>query len=358
MDGVRKIFVTGATGFIGSRLVRALVARGHRVRALTRRPNPGPPPGGSPAEDPLKHEAVELVLGDVTDRDSLGRAVEGCSHVFHLAAYAQSWACDPRKFCTMNVEAMHNVFDAAQEAGVERIVWTSTISTFGQPPAGQVGDENSSCELADCHTEYSRTKTTAQREAIQRAKQGLPVVIVNPARVFGPGHLTEANSLVRLFDMYDRGRMPFLPNRGVNIGNYVFVDDVVEGHILAAERGRMGECYILGGENVAMRELFRAIDRLSGRRHFQLPMYKVAPLVFAYFHQKRADWFNIYPTITPGWVRTYLSDRPFSSAKAQRELGYSPRPLAEAIRITYEWILQLRRQLGRTDLPFASQPKP
>ena len=350
MEKVRSVFVTGGTGFIGCRLIQALLQQGHTVRALTRRPNPAPPPVISAGENPLVHPNVELVVGDITDRESLRRGMQGCSHVYHLAAYARNWARDPKTFDTMNVLGMHNVLDVADECRVERIVWTSTIATCGTPAPGQIGDEATLLDPEHCPTEYARSKALAQRDAIRRARRGLPVVIVNPTRVYGPGHLSESNSLVRLLDLYDRGRMPFLPNRGVNVGNYVYVDDVVQGHLLAMEHGRIGELYILGGENVPLRFLFQQIDQLSGRRHFQIPLYTIAPMVFAHLQQKLADWFHIYPQITPGWVRLYLSDRPFSSEKAERELGYQPRSVTEGVRLTYEWILRLR-QVPAPDAP-------
>jgi len=169
------------------------------------------------------------------------------------------------------------------------------------------------------------------------------VVIVNPTRVYGPGHLTEGNAMSILIDDYDRGREPVLLNRGVNVGNYVLVDDVVQGHLLAMERGRVGERYILGGENASLREVFRTIDRVSGRRHFQLPLLGVGPMVYAYFLQKRAEWFGVYPRITPGWVRTFIVDWAYSCDKARHELGYDPTPLEPGIRMTYEWLLRLRK---------------
>jgi nucleoside-diphosphate-sugar epimerase len=168
-------------------------------------------------------------------------------------------------------------------------------------------------------------------------------VIVNPTRVFGPGYLTEGNSLTRLIDQYDRGRAPILPNLGRSVGNWVFVDDVVRGLILAMEKGRVGQKYILGGENASLKEFFRAIDRVTGRRHFQLPVLRLAPTAFAYFEKWRADWFGIYPRITPGWVRTFFADWPCSCQKAQRELGYQITPLDEGLRITCDWLQHVRK---------------
>lgn len=339
-----KSFVTGATGFIGTRLVQALVERGSAVRALSRRANPPPPPGfGRKDGGPLRHPQVELVRGDVTDPHSLLRGMEGCSHVFHLAAYARNWARDPSAYFDANVRAVHNVFDAAVRHGVRRVVWTSTIMTFGPTAPGAVGDEQMARHSDRYLTDYERTKSIAEQQALERAEDGFPVVIVNPTRVYGPGHLTEGNAVSKLIDAYDRGKVPVLPNRGINLGNYVLVDDVVRGHLLAMEKGRVGQRYILGGENVSLKDFFRTIDRVSGKRHFQVPLWKAAPLLFAYLQQKRAQWFNVYPTITPGWVRTFLLDWAFSSDKARSELGYRPVSLEEGIRITYQWLLEVRR---------------
>ena len=341
-----KIFVTGGTGFIGTRLVQALIDRGHAVRALSRRDSPDPPPGFGWEESggPLRHDRVELVRGDVTDRDSLRRAMEGCTHVFHLAAYAKNWARDPQTYFELNVQGMRNVFDAAEELRAQRVVWTSTIMTLGPTPPGVVGNEDVPRTTVRCYTQYEKTKVAAEKEALQRAAEGFPAVIVNPTRVYGPGHLTEGNSLSTLIDDYDRGKVPILLNRGVNVGNYVLVDDVAEGHVLAMEKGRVGQRYILGGENASLKEFFRTIDRVSGKRHLQIPLLRAGPLLFAYFQQKRAEWLGVYPQITPGWVKTFLVDWAHSSGKARRELGYRPTPLDEGIRITYEWLQRVREE--------------
>ena len=343
-----KIFVTGATGFIGERLVQKLVERRCRVRALTRRAMlPSPPGFDAKSAGPWHRDAVELIRGDIADLDSLRRGMEGCDRVFHLAAYAKNWAPDRRTFFQMNVEGMRNVFSAAKEMGVKRVVWTSTCVTLGPTPPGTTGDENMPRSTPRYFTEYEETKSIAEKEALHMAAEGFPVVIVNPTRVFGPGNLTEGNSATRLIDEYDSGRLPFLLNRGRNVGNWVLVDDVVEGHLLAMERGRLGERYLLGGENASLRDFFRGIDAVSGKRHFQLPLLVVTPLVFACILERRAKWFGVHPTITPGWVRTFSVDWVYSTAKAERELGYRPTPLLEGLRITYQWLLRVRQGQGR-----------
>jgi len=287
---------------------------------------------------------VELVQGDITDPKSLLQGIQGCQRVFHLAAYAKNWAANRDTFFQMNVQGMRNVFEAVRAHGAERVVWTSSIVTLGPTRAGEVADESTPRKTDQFFNEYEKTKWTAEQEAVQQAADGLPVVIVNPTRVYGPGHLTEGNSLARLIDDYDRGRVPVLLNRGINVGNYVLVDDVVSGHLLAMEKGRVGERYILGGDNVTLKEFFRTIDRVSGRRHFQLPMLHIAPLIFATILQKRAEWFGVYPTITPGWVRMFLADWAHSPEKAKRELGYEPTSLEEGLRITYEWLVKTRKE--------------
>ena len=345
MVGQGKVFVTGATGFIGSHLVDALARQGWCVRALSRRERVDRPPGLARDEPaPLERELVEVVRGDITDPDSLLRGMEDCDRVFHLAAYAKNWAADATTYRRLNIEGMHNVFRAARRQGVERIVWTSSIVTLGPTPPGVVGDESMPRATDRYLTKYEETKSIAEVEAGQWAADGLPVVIVNPTRVYGPGYLTEGNALARLIDDYDRGRVPVLLNRGVNVGNYVLVNDVVQGHMLAMQRGRVGERYILGGENVSLKEFFGTIDRVSGKRHLQIPVLSLTPMVFAHLQKMRAEWFGVYPTITPGWVRTFLVDWAFCCDKAVRELGYRPTRLEDGIRITYRWLQRLREE--------------
>jgi farnesol dehydrogenase len=337
-----KTFVTGATGFIGTILVTKLLERGEKVRALSRC-DPSAPPGsrdGRPWTDPN----VEIVRGDITDRASLDRAMKGCRRVYHLAAYAKNWSPNPQTFYEMNVEGMRNVFDVAAAHRIERVVWTSTCVTFGPSQRDGFVDEATPRLTDHYYTEYEETKTIAEREAMARAASGFPVVIVNPTRVYGPGHLTEGNAVARLIDDYDRGKVPFLLNFGRNVGNWVFVDDVAEGHILAMQRGRIGHRYLLGGENASLKAFFRTVDAVSGKRHIQIPLKTVLPLLFAWFQKQRAYRTGVYPRITPGWVRTFARDWAVCCDKATRELGYTPTPLREGVRLTYAWLEQLRRE--------------
>lgn len=335
MTQATSIFVTGATGFIGTKLVNQLVQRGNAVHALTR---------AASNRQGLEHQNIRLVEGNILDRDSLKRGMESCTEVFHLAAYAKNWSKDKRAYFEQNVDGMVNVFEAAKSVGVRRIVFTSTIVTFGPTPPGVVGNETMPRITGHFYTEYEESKTVAEKEALRMAAAGYPVVIVNPTRVYGPGKLTEGNSVSLMIDMYDRGKVPVLLNGGTDIGNYVFVDDLVQGHILAMEKGRIGERYILGGENVGLKRFFELVDEVSRKRHFQFVLPPALGMAYGRMEQKKAEWFGLYPQITPGWVETYLQDWAYSSAKAEVELAYKITPLKEGIRMTYEWILQRRKK--------------
>jgi len=335
MTDTNTIFVTGATGFIGTKLVNALLAKGHSVHALSR---------AASNREGLMHERVRLVQGDLLDRDSLRKGMEGCSQVFHLAAYAKNWSRDPSVFFRQNVDGMTNVLDAARDAGIKRVVFTSTIVVFGPRPAGVIGDESMPRITPKYFTEYEESKAVAERKALEYVKKGHPIVIVNPTRVYGPGKLTEGNSVSLMIDMYDRGKVPVLLNNGVNVGNYVLVDDLVRGHILAMERGKIGERYILGGENASLKRIFELVDEASGKKHFQFSLPPSIAMLYGSLEKKRAEWLRMYPQITPGWVETFLQDWAYTCAKAERELGYTITPLKDGIRLTYDWLMTLRKK--------------
>jgi len=330
-----KIFVTGATGFIGTKLVNELVRQGHVVHALTR---------SASNLDGLQHECIKCVQGDILDPGSLEKGMEGCTHVFHLAAYAKNWSKNPRVFYDHNVTGMLNVFEAAKKTGIQRVVWTSTIVTFGPTQPGTVGDETQTRITDRYYTEYEETKSIAERKALDLAAGGFPLVLVNPTRVYGPGKMTEGNSVSLMIDQYDRGLLPILLHRGINVGNYVFVDDLVRGHILAMERGRIGDRYILGGENASLKHFYELIDEVSGRHHLQFNLPPGAAMFYGRTLKFLAETFGMYPQITSGWVETFLQEWAFSCAKAERELGYTITPLKEGIRQTYIWILQQRAE--------------
>jgi nucleoside-diphosphate-sugar epimerase len=342
-EDLATVLVTGATGFIGERLVRRLSRAGHTVRAFGRRSFAAPPGVAHEAGMP---GAIRVFAGDVTDAATLKPAMDGCQAVYHLAGHARNWAPDPAIYQRVNVDGLANVLECARACGVKRLVWTSTMMTLGPSPRGVLIDESTS-PVQGPFTHYDRSKVAAEALAARYAVGGLSVVTVNPTRVFGPGHLSEGNALSLLVDQYDRGRAPILFNRGRNVANYVFVDDVVEGLLLAMQRGRSGERYLLGGENLSLREFLDLVDKVSGVRHFRIPVRRAGAMAFAYLQLARARLFGAYPRITPPWVRVFLADWVCSCEKARRELGYCPRPVEECLRITYQWLVRMRAEHAR-----------
>lgn len=316
------ILVTGATGFIGRYLVSDLVAAGRAVRILARRPE-------LLGEDLLRR--VEVHRGDIRDADALTRAVRGARTVLHLAACARAWSRDPHEFAAVNVDAVETLLDVAYEARVERLVHVSTVLTLpphiGAPVRGS----------ARAPTPYEESKLAGERLVESYAAQGRHAVIVHPTRVYGPGPLHDANALTKIIALYLAGRFRIRLADGDVLGNYVHAADVAAGIALAAERGRSGHHYMLGGENASFRRFLELVGELTGvrRRVFALP--GAAALVAA-----RAalawTWLGGAAPITPGWVRIFLEDRRVDVAPTCVELGYRPRPLRRGLTETIAWL--------------------
>lgn len=322
-----SILITGATGFIGRHLVRALTDRGENVHVLCRQ---------TADITHLKHPNIEIFHGDILDRESIACAVSGCDRIFHLAAYARNWARNPQTFTQANVGGLQNVLDAAIRARVKRVVFTSTSLTIG--PSNGVPATESMKQLTPAFADYDRSKRLAEEEVGRYVQNGLDVVVVNPTRVFGPGLLNEGNSATRMIQWYLDGKWRIILGDGGLVGNYAFVHDVVQGELLAMERGRAGERYVLGGANASFDELFEMISEISGCRYRLFHVPGSLALIVSHAEQLRARWFNHYPLITPGWVRIFLADWAYSTAKAENELGYRVTPLREALTTTIRWL--------------------
>jgi farnesol dehydrogenase len=323
-----KYFITGITGFIGSNLARYLLAGGHQVNALVRNPEDT----GS-----LNHPNLHLFKGDLQNKWVLFDGMEDCDVVFHLAAYAKPWSKDPATFHKINVEGTVNVFEAAKKTGVGKVVFTSSAATMS-PSKGNFPTDESTPRHEPFFNEYEATKSEAESIAENFAAGGLQVVIVNPSRVYGPGPITPSNSVTRMICGYCRGTWKIIPGDGKKIGNYVFIDDVINGYMLAADKGRSGERYILGGENLSFDDLFSTIGKVSGIHHKMIHL----PLFVMHCAARFMEWQNkitgIPPAITTSWVVKYLHDWSMSSAKAERELGYHITSLEEGVRKTIEWL--------------------
>ncbi len=331
-----KALVTGATGFIGRHLVERLANKGVTVRVLCRR---------TADVSSFKRREIEICWGDVLDGSTVEAAVRGCDQVFHLAAFAQGWAKDPQAFFETNVGGLQNVLSAAQRASVEKVVYTSSSVTLG--PSNGTPAAESSPRSQEFFTDYEHSKSVAEQEALSYVRSGLNVVIVCPTRVFGPGVLSVANSVTKMVQQYLKGKWRFILGDGNGIGNYVYVEDVVDGHLLAMEKGRAGERYLLGGENASYDEFFEIVAEVSGRRYklFHVPMSLA--LLTSEIEEFRGKHFKHHPLITPGWVRTFIADWAFSTEKAQSELGCKITPLREALAMTIKWLQQLKGNNGR-----------
>lgn len=328
-------FVTGGTGFIGRKLVEALLLRGEKVHLLCRQQSD---------LRGLRREGIEIFCGDVTDKKSIKPAMRGCQKVFHLAAYAHNWAPDSSVYFRANVEGFRNVAEIALEKKVGKIVFTSTSMTFG-PTNGQVGTEKMSRKKNVFFTDYERTKYLAEMEGDRLLEKGLPLVVVNPTRVFGPGKMTEGNSVTRMIELHLRGRFPTILGNGQEVGNYVYIDDVVDGHIKAMEKGQIGQRYILGGENSTLSHFFSLLSRFSGRKPPRIHVPPNLARLIAKLEESKAVLLGRYPLITQGWVETFLRDWAFSNEKAVRELGYRFRGLKQGIKLTCDWLRE--NKLGR-----------
>jgi dihydroflavonol-4-reductase len=320
------ILITGATGFVGSAVLRRLLAAGHRVRALAR-------PGGDRRN--LEGLAVEIAEGDLLEPTTLKPALAGCRALFHVAADYRLWAPDPGPMFRANVDGTRMLMLAARDAGVERIVYTSSVAALGVLPGDAAGDEETPVTFADMVGAYKQSKFLAEGEVRKLvADERLPVVIVNPSTPVGPRDI-KPTPTGRLIVEAATGRMPAFVDTGLNI---VHVDDVAEGHLLAFDKGKVGERYVLGGENMPLKAILAAVAGAVGRRapRLKVPHGLILPIAYAAEAWTRMTGGG-QPFATVDGVRMARKKMYFSHAKAARELGYSPRPAVQALADAVRW---------------------
>ncbi len=321
------VMVTGATGFVGLALCQRLVEGGDRVRAFVR---------DAGRADSLRQAGIRVHLGTLDDGEALRRAMDGCERVFHLAALAAVWAPDPDAFRRVNVVGTREVLASARSAGVARVVHTSTAAVLGPASNGPVDEDT--VRTTPFFSPYERTKAEAEAEVRAFCDEGGDAVVVSPTRVYGPTPRRPLPPMNRLVHAYRAGWWRFLPGDGSAIGNYVDVADVVEGHCLAADRGRRGERYLLGGQDVSFADLFAVLGRVTGMPHWLVPVPRVALMGGARAATTLAAATGRSPLLTPGWVHRFLLDWAMTSAKAERELGYRPRALEAGLARTIAWL--------------------
>lgn len=322
------ILVTGASGFVGSAVARRLLEGGHQVRVLVR---------SSSSRTNLGDPRLDIVEGDLRDAASIARAMSGISDVFHVAADYRLWARDPGEIVRTNVEGTRAVMHAALAAGVARIVYTSSVATLSPLPDRASSDETHPLPAEKAVGAYKYSKVLAERLVESMvAEHKLPAVIVNPSTPIGPGD-ARPTPTGRIVIEAASGRMPAYVDTGLNL---VHVDDVAAGHIAAWQKGRIGERYILGGQDVLLGDMLREIARQVGRAppKLRLPRRMIFPI--AYAAEAAAHFTGREPFVTVTGLRLAKDHMFFSSAKAERDLNYSARPYREAVADAIAWFRQ------------------
>lgn len=317
---MKPVLVTGVTGFVGWHVASELLRRGERVRALVR--------GGGGAPE----LAVESVAGDLRDPDSLRRAVHGCAAVYHVAADYRLWAADPSELYRSNVDGTRSLLEAARAEGISKFVYTSTVGCIGVPPDG-IGEESMPVSLDDMAGAYKRSKFMAEQVALDYARQGYPVVIVNPTAPIGERDRKPTPTGKIVLDFLKRA-MPAYIDTGLNL---VDVRDTAVGHVLAAERGKPGERYILGCRNLTLKEIFERLARLSG---LPAPNFRIPYFVAYGVGLCSTAWASVTgrePRAPIDAVRMARKKMFVSSDKARRELGFEPSPIDGALERAVHW---------------------
>ncbi len=316
-----KTLVTGATGLIGGALVEELVGRGGSVRALVRKTS---------NTTSLRALGVELAYGDITDRSSLTAALEGCQQLYHVASVFEWWLPDRGQYYRVNVDGTRNVLSAAVEAGVSKVVYTSTAEAIGEV-RGEKKTENTP-HRGYHPSDYSRSKCLAEQEALRFCRSGLPLVCVNPTAVYGAGNLKESGR--HLLDFL-RGKMA---GQFGSYMNFVYIDDVVDGHLLAMEKGRAGERYILASdEDILMRDWWSLVAEIAGTGKLprELPPWSVKAAAFAL--ESLSALTKKPPLLSRDSVRLTLYGLRADNTKARTELGMTFTPYREGLKRTIQW---------------------
>jgi len=324
-----KTLITGAAGFVGAAVLRELLKKGHKVKALVRQ---------SSVLDNLKNLEVEIVYGDLKDRDSLKRCLKDCKYLFHVAADYRLWVPRPEEIYQNNVKGTENLMEEALNSEIEKIVYTSSVAVLGKPINGDIANEKTPVNVSQMIGHYKKSKFLAEEKVKELYKtRRLPVVIVNPAAPVGPRDIKPTPTGKMILDAAMK-KIPAYLDTGLNI---VHVDDVAKGHILAFNKGKLGERYILGGENLTLKEMLKMISILCGNNppKIRLPRKPLYPI--GYLFEIFARLFNIKnPMLTVDMIRMAEKKMFFSSGKAKKELNYKYKSAKSALKDAIQWFIE------------------
>lgn len=329
------IFVTGGTGFLGKHVINALNSSCEDIHLFIRKTS---------NITETENKRVKIFYGDVTDIGTIREAIKGCKTVFHMASLVKAWVRNPAAFYQINVEGLKHVMDCALEAGVTKFVYTSSFMAIG-PSCGKANTEETIHDPDHLHNQYERTKYLADQLISGYLNKGLPVITVYPGVIYGPGEITEGNLVVRIIIDYLEGKIPGILGDGSKVWNYVFVTDAVKGHLLAMEKGKAGQKYILGGENASMEQFFRLLEELTGvKRPGSYIPFSIAKLT-AWCEVLLASLTGGSPKHIPSTIEIYKHDWAYSSKKAESELGYTHIPLKEGLERTLAWLYKNKKDI-------------
>ena len=321
-----NVFITGATGYIGNQLARTLADEGHCVHALIRNKKMA----GS-----LQHRNIRVFLGDLNNREQIREAMCGCQQAYHVAGQVRSWMKDPSVIYKVNVEGTLNVFQEAMCAGISRVVFTSTCGVIG--PSFKEPMTEKDPRITGFVLDYELSKKMAEDFVQQFIRKGLDIVIVSPSKVYGPGQISHSLTYNAFIKKFLQSGVALIPYPGNYQGCFGYLDDIVRGHILAMEKGRTGEKYILGGVNISYKNFFREIRKITGHGKI-IPIPKFIVKAWAYWQWIQYKTFHKDPLFTPGVINHFFRNYIFSSDKAIAELGYRITPFEEAIHKTIHFL--------------------
>jgi len=322
-----KILITGATGYVGNNLAHTLADMGNEVHAIVR---------SASTKKILQHPNITLFEGDILEKESLLVAMKGCHQVYHTAARVGLCIKDPSVFYNVNVEGTRNVMQAALETGVEKSVFTSTCGVIGPTLTKPLNEKNP--RITKIESVYDLSKKMGEEIIFQYANEGMNAVVVSPSKIYGPGNSSHSLTANAVIDLFLKKRITFIPSPGTYKVCFAFIDDIVNGHLLAMEKGKSGEKYILGGINISYQKFFEHIRTISSHNENIIQLSKNTLKGLALLQLLNYKITGNHPRFTTKSIDYLFNNYTFSSEKATQELGYQITPLEDALKQTIHFL--------------------